>query len=787
MSKNKKNNTSKQQKQLQKPVTPEIIKEQAEDVEKLENTLLSVSDSSLEEEELSDYEKKAAEDLMVNHDTAKYLNRLMDIHKMLIAAKNKYEELQKKAKEDATKAEQELKARSEALKANETALEKVKLQLAKDKDEVLRRETAISNQQYTDVTLNLLNGLRETEKQISQATIDRIEELSSAQSKLLSDLIQQFDKEEVLSRRETELSIERQTFDKEKQIFEKSKRLEEGRLELKEQELRQIVADEYLDRLEALEKENKKLGLENTRLKNECNNAHSTLNDLVNLSGGIEAEEILSEYRSTQSELKTALEELNKRPTLEDYQSKDEAVQLLTNRVQSLQQQVHEEEIAKLKEKLSKENYYIQEINQYHSQIDTLQANNDHKDLLIGQLQGVISQLRGEDGKQKKAFEFCTSVDGNDMFKEEIRTPSAVTGMNLKQMVQYLRSYMYSNAGYLYDEQTIRLFIAGLHMSPLSILQGISGTGKTSLPREIAKAFVAGSPKYDGFTDGMPLAPYRICAIQSGWRDRMDLLGYFNHFDKKYQETEFFRALYVASQPKYKNTLFLIVLDEMNLSHPEHYFADFLSLLEQDEKDRYINIDAPAEFLPSVISKNGKMKVPENVRFIGTANHDETTLGFAPKTCDRSNLMQIHRSTNNSIRPVGSKLLFTYEWLDKQFKQAEDRYVPNVKTFSDFLTNSDVEDIFQNLGIGIGKRLESQAKRFISVYMATDPASNSSLAEAADHLIATRLLRNIENKLELKSSIIKDFKDNLNLYFDNYFHSIPKQSNLLLDKAIDRQ
>jgi hypothetical protein len=123
----------------------------------------------------------------------------------------------------------------------------------------------------------------------------------------------------------------------------------------------------------------------------------------------------------------------------------------------------------------------------------------------------------------------------------------------------------------------------------------------------------------------------------------MDLMGYYNSFEHKYKETEFFKALYLANLPKYSNTLFFIILDEMNLSRPEHYFADFLSLLEQKEDERYISVNAPDEVLPKLIVQ-GKMKVPENVRFIGTANHDETTLEFAPKTYDRSILWRCRRT-----------------------------------------------------------------------------------------------------------------------------------------------
>lgn len=789
MGKSQKKQASKQPKLKVKELTPEVIEQQKGDVDKLEDTILDVTNGEeLVEAELKDSEKKAADDLVATNDSAKYLERLMSLHRMLLAAKNKYEELQKSTKEEADKNNKNYQERSDALKQNELAVEQEKKEIAKQKQDIQRREVAMSDKLYTDVILNLLDSFKETEETVTKATAERIKELSEHQQDILKAFLEQLKKEEDLSSREAILVAEKENLKSEKEQFEKKKNRDNSSLELQKAELRDEIEDEYLDKIDELTSSNKQYEIDNKRLQKDFDRLNSTINDLWNLSGNVDANEILKQFRATQEELRKAKNEIESRPSMDEYQKKNEQVQILTAKVEELQNKVNEEELVKLREKLSNENYYIQEINSFHSQIDTLNANIEHKDMLINQLQSVISQLRGEDGKQKKAFEFATSIDESEGYKEYLRSNSQIAGYSLKDMVQYLRSYMFTNEGYSYDDKTIRIFLAGLHMSPLSILQGISGTGKTSLPREVAKAMVAGSPKYQNFDMGMPSAPYRICAIQSGWRDRMDLVGYFNHFDKKYQETEFFRALYIASQPKYKNTLFFIVLDEMNLSHPEHYFADFLSLLEQDEKDRYINVDAPYEFMPESISKNGKMKIPANVRFIGTANHDETTLGFAPKTCDRSNLMDICRSKNEPIRRTSEKLTFTYDWIAKQFKDAEERYDSEYNKFVKFLTDSEVEEIFANIGVGIGKRLESQAKRFITVYIASGSDSKEdSLSVAADHLITSRLLRNIENKLDLKAATLKEFKENLILYFSTYFKGEPKMAIDVLNKAIDKQ
>ena len=712
----------------------------------------------------------------------------MEIHRMLVAAKKKYEELQTEEKEKAKELEEDILKRKSALAGDEKKIELEKKEIAQQKQDIQRREVAMSDKLYTDVILNLLDSFKETEETVTKATADRIKELSEHQQELLKNYLEQLSVNEKLAEREAILKADKLSLQKDKEQFEKHKTRENNRLNLKESEVREDVEEEFEGKIEELENENKQLSIDNTRLQKENAKYNSTINELWTLAGNLSPEEILTQFRKSHEEVTRLKKELENRPSNEDYQQKNECVQLLTARVEELKEQVNEEELSKLREKLSNENYYIQEINQFNSRIETLTANLEHKDSLIEQLQGVISQLRGEDGKQKKGFEFALSIDSSEENKEQLRNSKQTNSYGLNQLTQYLQSYMYSNEDYSYDSKTIRLFIAGLNMSSLTILQGISGTGKTSLPREIAKAMVAGSNKYQGFESGMPNAPYRICAIQSGWRDRMDLIGYFNHFDKKYQETDFFRALYMASQPKYKNTLFLIILDEMNLSHPEHYFADFLSLLEQDEEDRFVNIDAPAEFLPELINRNGKMKVPANVRFIGTANHDETTLGFAPKTCDRSNLMDIKRARNTTIKQTNDKFVFTYEWIENQFKSAEEKYKQDVEKFVNFISKREIEDIFAKIGVGIGKRLESQAKKFISAYIASEPDNKKKgLAEAVDHLIATRLLRGMENKLELKASTLKDFKENLELYFNDSFGETPTDSLSLLNIAIEKQ
>ena len=406
----------------------------------------------------------------------------------------------------------------------------------------------------------------------------------------------------------------------------------------------------------------------------------------------------------------------------------------------------------------------------------------------IEDLKSTVEQLKGEHQKDEEAFQYARKYDSdvslqNKGFRDVL--PSS-----MQEFALYIQKKMAtSEKPFYYDLDTVRIFIAGLYMSNISILQGISGTGKTSLPREFAKSIISDAVEYRGNNaENSPNAPYRICAIQSGWRDNMDLMGYYNSFEHKYKETDFFKALYLANLPKYNDTLFFIILDEMNLSRPEHYFADFLSLLEQEEDERYITINAPDEVLPKQIIQ-GKLKVPANVRFIGTANHDETTLEFAPKTYDRSNLMEMPKNKETNIAKTDDTYNISYTWLMKQFSAAKSTYQSEYKKFKEFINSSEMRILLMNKGIGVGNRFEDQAERFISAFIVTgDPKKkDESLAKASDHLITTKLFRTLRNRYDLEKNSLQTFKEEYDKLFNVHFANEPKFANRLLTEEIEKK
>jgi hypothetical protein len=280
-----------------------------------------------------------------------------------------------------------------------------------------------------------------------------------------------------------------------------------------------------------------------------------------------------------------------------------------------------------------------------------------------------------------------------------------------------------------YSLSDIRCFLAGMAMSRLHLLQGISGTGKTSLPLAMARALGAGST---------------LVEVQAGWRDRQDLIGHFNAFERRFYEAEFLQALYRAQCPRYANSVYIVVLDEMNLSHPEQYFADLLSALEQDPQHQKLDLmTASVEPAPALLQNGRTLPLPGNVWFVGTANHDETTKDFADKTYDRAHVMELPRH-REFFKPKRSKARppVSLTALQGAFSAAQGLHQKQATDAYRFVDGSFADILGRRFRVGWGNRLERQMLDFVPVVL----AGGGTLTEAVDHVLSTKLLRKIRDR-----------------------------------------
>ena len=290
--------------------------------------------------------------------------------------------------------------------------------------------------------------------------------------------------------------------------------------------------------------------------------------------------------------------------------------------------------------------------------------------------------------------------------------------LSLKDIVKRFVNFAASQMHLYYTEEVIRLYIAGMATSKIIILEGISGTGKTSLPYAMGKFFFSNS---------------WIISVQPSWRDRAELVGYFNEFTKKFNETDFLAGLYESTLREDPN---FIVLDEMNLARIEYYFADFLSIMEMPDVAEW-NIDliaAPSPTDPQNVIY-GKLLVPQNVWFVGTANNDDSTFTITDKVYDRAIALTLNNKADYFDAPAtdaynctAAYLQFLFDNAQKQFSISEER-MELIRELDEFIQ--------ANFKISFGNRIMKQMKIFVPVYM----ACGGTELEGIDFIVTSKILR----------------------------------------------
>ena len=201
--------------------------------------------------------------------------------------------------------------------------------------------------------------------------------------------------------------------------------------------------------------------------------------------------------------------------------------------------------------------------------------------------------------------------------------------------------------GLVYHDRVIKAFHTALKCSeesPLLVLAGISGTGKSALPA--------------AYADVMGMHSLNI-AVQPGWDSPADLLGFYNHLEQRFKPTELARALVQMDAVEREgdrpeawsplgDRMLLVLLDEMNLARVEYYFSEFLSRLEErrgvDPTDKIGRKRAELPLELGTSADKGEQSLPifvgNNVLFVGTMNEDESTQTLSDKVIDRSNVMR---------------------------------------------------------------------------------------------------------------------------------------------------
>ena len=295
--------------------------------------------------------------------------------------------------------------------------------------------------------------------------------------------------------------------------------------------------------------------------------------------------------------------------------------------------------------------------------------------------------------------------------------------VTLEQLCNDFRNYAASKLKLYYDIDDIRRFIAGMGVSHILILQGMSGTGKTSL----AHAF-------GSYVDNQST----IIPVQPMWKERTDLIGYYNEFTRKFNETLLLEKMYEAN---YSEDMYITVLDEMNIARIEYYFAEFLSLLELPNPDeRYIEVVSDKWANDPAQLKDGKIKLPANMWFIGTANNDDSTFAISDKVYDRAMILNLDNKSERYVAPETEKLHISCEKFNSLVEEAIEEYGVSRRNMKRLEALD--KYLIEHFHITFGNRIMKQIKTYIPVYV----SCGGDELIALDDILSKKVIRKLETQ-----------------------------------------
>ena len=325
----------------------------------------------------------------------------------------------------------------------------------------------------------------------------------------------------------------------------------------------------------------------------------------------------------------------------------------------------------------------------------------------------------------------------------EYKKPKYNNDFTLKELCDDFRDFACSELKLYYDISDIRQFIAALSVTHIIILQGMSGTGKTSLAYAFGE-FLKNSTV--------------VVPIQPMWKERTDLIGYFNEFTKKFNETLLLQKLYEAN---YNDEIYITVLDELNIARVEYYFAEFLSLLElPDVEKRYIDVVSDEWKTDPKLLKNGRLRLPKNMWFVGTANNDDSTFAISDKVYDRAMVLNLDKKAKPfevASKPVKKISASRLEQIFKKSKKEYGLTSRNLRRIREL-----DKYLIQNYHISFGNRIMKQMKEYVPVYV----ACGGTELEAIDNILAKKVLRKLESK---NLVYVRNTADSLCTFIDELF------------------
>lgn len=482
-----------------------------------------------------------------------------------------------------------------------------------ESDEIIKEETQLTEEE--------LESLDIEDKKYLDMDIDEKLVILDEKEKEFSEREKSFKKREIrLKKRKERLNEKEEELEKREEEIENELEKEKNKCSKLKKELKE-ENDKEKEKIENELKEKEKKSIDEiVKLKQEIERLRS-----IEFDYGLLKTENDSNNKEIESlkEREQSLKQKNK--DLSEKLSDCNSIEINKEKLENIRELEEELERLKLQNKNLRDN--LLEVERYKNEIETLKSMNDILKSQKKQMESDLVYLRKVEQSKGTGIDSTQNVFKEiiDRQTEEDREGKSIGYYGDEKFVDNFVRFC-EDCGFKYSSKLVRSFLCSLKSSKLTILKGYSGTGKTSLPILFAKYL---------------RAECVVIPVQPNWRTKQDIMGFYNYFTNKFIPTELTQTLLRANVSK--DRIFLVVLDEMNLARVEYYFSEFNSKLWLDKEKREIELFDGISTYDSDVEeyiKDNKIKIPDNIFFIGTINEDDSVSPISDKIFDRAQVVE---------------------------------------------------------------------------------------------------------------------------------------------------
>lgn len=606
-------------------------------------------------------------------------------------------------------------------------------QIAKESKQRLEKLSAEIEQKRNELEKEVARKKEVNEKEISQKQSE-IEEEMNKLSKLKKELT---DKQAELDKTKEDLEFEKRRYETRK-----------NKLDEREADIPNEIDERVKDEKDSFDIQLADKNDELKRLRTEIRSL-SKINDELEsfkVAYGEDPRVFRAKYEVVSKEVKDLKDELANRPSIEIKERLHESETIAQKLKQENESLKNERDIL-LKERAESESF----------ELKNQRLTSDNADL-----KSQVCELENKNEDYRQRIERLSSQEGRVAEREErikdIKLPivkfktedgkySDVGKQQPENEIEWLSNIeeKCKQYGIIFPKRILYAYHTALKISdwsPMTVLAGVSGTGKSELPRLYAA--------FGGIN-------FINVAVQPNWDSQESMLGFFNSIDNKFDAQPLLRYLTQCTEDL-KNYVSIALLDEMNLAHVEHYFADFLSKLEERRGKTNQNMPHIDVKLGSGIAPF-ELKMRRNILWTGTMNQDETTKSLSDKVLDRGIIINFPRPTKlisrkemGKMEDLKSDTLLRYDtwagsekhgkigWVKRKLNFTESQ-LEEIKRFKEI-----VEEINQYLG-AVGRAIGHRVWQSIEYYIANYPTV-SSLVQSGEQELTPELRKQMHIAFE---------------------------------------